>query len=110
MVSPGRSTPTRTRRRGADTLRGHARRRAETGEPVRRFMRSVAVLVIVAASSMPSTPVGAAAPAARSTGPACTFDGGFEDGFADVTTDNRHEAAVDCIVYWQVTAGLRPGV
>ena len=54
----------------------------------------------------PPTPV----PGPRPIAPACTFDGGFEDGFADVTASNAHEAAIDCIVYWQVTTGVRPGV
>ncbi len=49
-------------------------------------------------------------PAARSIAPACTVPGGFEDGFADVPVSNTHEAAIDCIVYWQITNGLRPGV
>lgn len=28
-----------------------------------------------------------------------------EDGFADVPPDNVHEAAVDCIVHWQISTG-----
>lgn len=50
------------------------------------------------------------APSPRSIESACTFQGDFEDGFADVPSSNPHERAVDCIVYWQVTTGVRPGV
>jgi hypothetical protein len=54
----------------------------------------------------PTTPV----LASRSIDPACTFSGGFEDDFGDVPSTSVHERAVDCIVYWQVTTGVRRGV
>lgn len=65
---------------------------------------NLAVMTITDGEPPPPTPQ------ARPIGPACTFEGGFEDGFADVPSSNSHEAAIDCIVYWQVTTGLRPGV
>ena len=77
---------------------------------MRRFVFSLAVVAAVAVVLPVAAPVGAAVPEARSTAPACTFEGGFEDGFGDVTATNQHEASVDCIVYWQVTTGVRPGV
>lgn len=76
---------------------------------MRRFVSLVAVMAVAAVVAVGQAPAGAAAPEARSTASACTFAGGFEDGFADVPADNAHEASIDCIVYWQVTAGLRPG-
>ncbi len=77
---------------------------------MRRFLSLVAVAVVAAVSVAVHVPVAGAAPQARSTTSACTFPGGFEDGFADVATTNAHEASIDCIVYWQITTGLRPGV
>ncbi len=49
-------------------------------------------------------------PSSRSIAPACTFEEDFEDGFADVPPSTPHETAIDCVVYWQLTTGLRPGV
>jgi hypothetical protein len=49
-------------------------------------------------------------PEPRSIAPACTFPGGFEDGFTDVPSTNAHEPAIDCIVYWEITTGVRPGI
>lgn len=77
---------------------------------MRRFVSMVTAAAVAAVTIFVAVPAGAAAPEARSTAPACSFDGGFEDGFADVTSSNTHEASVDCIVYWQVTTGMRPGV
>lgn len=62
----------------------------------------------VTSSEPPPGP--APVPAARSIAPACTFAGGFEDGFADAPAANGHETAIDCIVYWQITTGVRVGV
>lgn len=68
-----------------------------------------AALALLASST--STPVAAAAPPPpRTVAAACSIPGGFEDGFGDVSAENPHETAVDCIVYWQITGGLRPGV
>ena len=77
---------------------------------MRRFMSMMGAIAVAAVTLAGTTPAGAAVPEARSTASACTFDGGFEDGFADVASSNPHEANVDCIVYWQVTTGMRPGV
>jgi len=65
-----------------------------------------AVTYPIGGPSEPPTPL----PGPRPITPACTFPDGFEDGFADVSASNTHETAIDCIVYWQVTTGLRPGV
>jgi hypothetical protein len=46
----------------------------------------------------------------RSIASACTFDGGFDDGFVDVPSGHVHEREVDCIVYWQIGAGISPGL
>lgn len=49
-------------------------------------------------------------PSARPIDSACTFDPPFEDGFSDVPSTSGHEPTVDCIVYWQVTTGVAPGL
>lgn len=77
---------------------------------MRRLASLIAVMTIAAMTAVVPTSAGAATPQARSSASACSFEGGFEDGFADVASANAHEANIDCIVYWQVTTGLRPGV
>jgi hypothetical protein len=65
------------------------------------------VAAALAVSIVPlAAPAGAQVPAARDiTKFACPPDQVPEDGFGDVTTDNRHEAAIDCVAWYGVTTG-----
>lgn len=65
------------------------------------------VSVVLTGTGAEGLPAGVPEP--RSIDPACTIPGGFEDGFTDVSGENVHEAAIDCIVYWQISDGVRPG-
>lgn len=81
------------------------------GGSMRRLLAIVAAiaLAIVGLPGQAAANETTVVPGARSVDPACTFPGGFEDEFRDVPSSNAHERAVDCIVYWQVTTGVRPG-
>jgi uncharacterized protein YjiK len=54
------------------------------------------------------TGISATVPEPVSIEPACSEAG--EDGFGDVSADNTHEEAIDCIVFWEISTGVRPGV
>lgn len=85
---------------------------------MRRVPAALAAVVVVvfglsvqAAANVDRTATGTTSlPASRTIDSACTFPGGFENRFGDVPASNAHERAVNCIVYWQVTTGVRSGV
>ncbi len=71
-------------------------------------LRSIApaVLLAVAATSLPLTFAAAAEPTgARSTEVVCPAGSVPEDGFHDVEAGTAHERAVDCIVWWKIAQG-----
>lgn len=68
--------------------------------------RRTTVAALTAAMVMAAAPAAAqTAPAARSIDNACPPGGVVEDEFVDVPSSNVHEAAVDCVVWWEVALG-----
>lgn len=62
----------------------------------------VAVLLLAV---LPTGRSHAAGPAARTVDDSCPEGQVTEDGFDDVSDDNPHEAAIDCVVWWQIAQG-----
>ena len=66
-----------------------------------------ALLPAVAATVLPLSPAAAADPVVlRDTEQVCPPGGVPEDGFGDVGQGTTHEAAVDCVVWWQIARGV----
>jgi hypothetical protein len=78
-----------------------------------RSLPALPTALLLTALLVPTTPVAAQTlvPEPRPTAQprtaerACPPDQVQEDGFADVARSNVHEAAVDCVVHWQVANG-----
>lgn len=66
-----------------------------------------ALLPAVLAAGLPLSQAGAAEPpATRSTEEVCPAGSVPEDGFSDLGAGGTHEAAVDCVVWWQIARGV----
>lgn len=75
----------------------------------RRTMWGAAAVLLSVMSQVAAGPAGAAT-TVRSIEPACGAPDGTTSGFADVPASNPHAAAIACIMSWEITVGVAPGI